>query len=201
MRGRSAFPAWSRSAIMADVNFADLLDYFALDPMTPRDPALYRDAGGRQGFHVGGARGLSRQAGDRDSLRPARSRRAGREPMPAISRRPTMSMTRPSVAPACFGSSRSAACSRPRKPWRASSPSTAIVSPSSPMAGASDISPSTGCSISAASSPKSRRRRARRWTAPAAGDLGGAPPVELAAEASAADYGQALVAAVAGPRQ
>ena len=162
MRGRSAFPAWSRSATWPTSTSTTCSTFSPLDPMTRAILLYIEHAGGRQGLHVRGARGLARQAGDRDSLRRATRPRAGREPMPAISRPPTMSMTPPSVAPACCASRRSAACSRPRKPSPASSPSTANGSPSSPMAAASAISPSTGCSISAASSPKSRRRRARR---------------------------------------
>ena len=60
-----------------DVDFGDLLDFFALDRAHPRDPALYRVDQQRAQVHVGGARRRADQAGGRGQVRPACARRQG----------------------------------------------------------------------------------------------------------------------------
>ena len=61
-RGDRLFRASSRSATSIDVDFGDLLDYFALDRAHPRDPALRRIDQRRAQVHVGGARRRARSS-------------------------------------------------------------------------------------------------------------------------------------------
>ncbi len=48
-----------------DVDIADLLDHFTMDPQDPRDPALHRSHQGRAQVHVGGTGRGAREAGRR----------------------------------------------------------------------------------------------------------------------------------------
>ncbi len=67
---KSAFPAWPRSAITADVNFADMLDVYALDPMT-RAILLYVE-------HLEDAKGFMSAARAAARVKPVIVARSGR---------------------------------------------------------------------------------------------------------------------------
>ena len=160
-RTASAFPASSRSATSIDVDFGDLLDYFALDRAHARDPALHRIDQTSAQVHVGGARRRARPSRSSSSS-PAATRSAPRRRRRTPARSParTRSTTPRSAAPACCASSTSTNCSTPPRRSAASSRSPATGSRSSPMAAASACSRSTGSPISAARSRRSRRRPA-----------------------------------------
>ena len=71
-----------------DVDIADLLDHFALDYKTTRDPALCRVDHRRAQVHVGGARRGARQAGGGGEVRPdGGGRQGGRDPYRRARRR------------------------------------------------------------------------------------------------------------------
>ena len=61
-----------------DVDFGDLLDFFALDRAHPRDPALRRIDRQCAQVHVGGARRRADQTGGRGQVRPPCAGREGR---------------------------------------------------------------------------------------------------------------------------
>ncbi len=146
---------------MADVDIDDLLDFFALDPMTRAIMLYVERLEDAKGF-MSAARAASRVKPVIVVRSGATRRRAAPAPTPAISPPPTMSTTPPSAAPGCCAFPPSTPCSTRRRRSGASSPSTAKGSRSSPMAAASAFSPSTNCSTSAASSPTSRPRPAMR---------------------------------------
>ncbi len=109
-----------------DVDFGDLLDYFALDRSTRAILLYIESINDRAQVHVGGARRRPHQAGGGDQVRPPCARRqGGARPTPARSPARMRSTTPRSAAPACCASSTWTNCSPPPRRWAGSSRSPA----------------------------------------------------------------------------